>query len=108
MAEKFKVTYATLSADNPQMHADYEDGIGVARKWLGREYPFYVGGEARTGDGVEEERSPIDNDILIGRFAVASEGDVDDAVAAARAAFPKWSGLDWTERVAIMSRAAEL
>jgi 1-pyrroline-5-carboxylate dehydrogenase len=108
MTEKFKVTYATLSADNPAMHEGYEEGIKVARGWLGDDYPFYVNGQARTGDGVDEERSPIDNDILIGRFATATESDVDDAVRAARDAFPKWSGLDWKERVGIMDRAADL
>jgi 1-pyrroline-5-carboxylate dehydrogenase len=108
MAEKFKVTYATLSADNPQMHEGYEEGVEQARGWLGKDYPFYVNGEARTGESVEEERSPIDNDILIGRFATATEADVDDAVKAAHAAFPQWSGLDWRERVKIMDRAADL
>jgi 1-pyrroline-5-carboxylate dehydrogenase len=108
MAEKFKITYATLSADNPQMHEDYEHGIEVARDWLGKDYRFYVNGEARSGDHVEEERSPIDNDILIGRFAVATEKDVDDAVKAAREAYPQWSGLEWKERVKIMNRAADL
>jgi 1-pyrroline-5-carboxylate dehydrogenase len=108
MVEKFKVTYSTLSADNPQMHQNYEEGIGVAKSWMGKDYPFYVNGEARSGEGSEEERSPIDNDILIGRFATATEKDVDDAVSAARAAFQRWSATPWQERVKIMQRAADL
>ena len=107
MAEKFKITYATLAADNPQMHADFEDGISVAKSWLGADFPFYVNGEARTGDGVEEERSPNDHEILIGRFARATEKDVDDAVQAAKAAAPAWASTPWRERVAIMRRSAE-
>jgi 1-pyrroline-5-carboxylate dehydrogenase len=108
MAEKFKITYSTLSADNPQMHKDYEEGIETAKSWFGKDHPFYVDGEARTSDRIEEERSPIDNDILIGRFSTASEADVDDAVRAARKTFEEWSALPWQERVEIMSRAAEL
>jgi 1-pyrroline-5-carboxylate dehydrogenase len=108
MAEKFKITYSTLSADNPQMHKDYEDGIETAKTWFEKDYPFYVDGEARTSDRIEEERSPIDNDILIGRFSTATESDVDDAVESARAAFGDWSARPWEERVDIMSRAAEL
>src|SRR5919106_3535787 len=107
MAEKFKITYSTLSADNPQMHQNYEEGIELARSWMKSDYPFYVDGEARSGDEYEEERSPIDNDILIGRFARASEKDVDDAVAAAKRAFPEWSRMPWKERVDILNRAAE-
>jgi 1-pyrroline-5-carboxylate dehydrogenase len=108
MAEKFKITYSTLSADNPQMHKNYEEGIEAARAWLGSDYPYYVDGEARTSDRVEEERSPIDNDILIGRFSTATDTDVEDAVKAAHAAFEDWSATPWQERVEIMSRAAEL
>jgi 1-pyrroline-5-carboxylate dehydrogenase len=107
MAEKFKITYATLSADNPQMHKNYAEGIEHAKSWMGKDYPFYVGGEARIGDEFEEERSPIDHDILIGRFARATEKDVDDAVRAARGAFGEWSGTPWKERVDILNRAAE-
>src|SRR5918992_6311353 len=107
MAEKFKITYSTLSADNPQMHKNYEEGIEHARSWMESDYPFYVDGEARSGDEYEEERSPIDNDILIGRFARASEKDVDDAVAAAKRAYPEWSRRPWKERVDILNRAAE-
>jgi 1-pyrroline-5-carboxylate dehydrogenase len=108
MAEKFKVTYATLSADNPQMHADYEEGVRVARGWLGQDHPFYVNGEARMSDRLDEERSPNDNDILIGRFAIATEADVEDAIKAAHAGFEEWSTTPWRERVTIMDRAADL
>jgi 1-pyrroline-5-carboxylate dehydrogenase len=108
MAEKFKVTYSTLSADNPQMHEDYEAGVEVAKNWFEKEYPFYVNGEARTSARIEEERSPIDNDILIGRFHTATEGDVEDAVKAAQAGFDEWSQRPWQERVEILSRAADL
>ncbi|MGH2786683.1 MAG: aldehyde dehydrogenase family protein [Actinomycetota bacterium] len=108
MAEKFKITYSTLSADNPQMHKNYEEGIETARSWFGRDYPFYVNGDARTSDRTEEERSPIDNDILIGRFSTATDADVEDAVKAAQASYEEWSTTPWRERVEIMGRAAEL
>jgi 1-pyrroline-5-carboxylate dehydrogenase len=107
MAEKFKITYATLSADNPQMHRNYEEGIEHVRSWMGTDYPFYVNGEARRGDEYEEERSPIDHDVLIGRFGRATEKDVDDAVTAAGAGFNEWSSKPWEERVAILERAAD-
>ena len=46
--------------------------------------------------------------MLIGQFQSGAEQDVNDAVAAAKAAYPAWSARPWTERVAIMRRAAEL
>jgi 1-pyrroline-5-carboxylate dehydrogenase len=104
----FRVTYATLSADNDELHAGYDRGIEVARTWLGEEHRFTVNGERRIGDGTFfEERSPADRDIVIGRFGNASETDVHDAVAAARAGAPAWAATPWSERVAILERAAD-
>lgn len=107
MTERFRITYATMSADNQELHAAYEKGVEAARAQLGQTHAFYVNGEAREGDGYDEERSPIDRDIVVGRFARATEQDARDAVAAARAFAPQWSGLPWQERVKIMRRAAD-
>src|ERR671937_3180845 len=107
MAQRVRITYATMSADNEQLHADYERGLETAKSWLGQKHPFYVNGEPREGEGYDEERSPIDRDILIGYFARASRQDAKDAIAAARAFFPQWSGTPWQERVGILRRAAE-
>ena len=104
----FRVTYATMTADNEEMHKAYEQGIETARSWLGNKHPFYVNGEARQGEGVDEERSPIDRDVVIGTFARATRRDAQDAIAAARGALPGWSLMPWQERNTIMSRAADL
>jgi 1-pyrroline-5-carboxylate dehydrogenase len=103
----FRITYATMSADNEELHAAYERGLETARSWLGQKHPFYVNGEAREGETYDEERSPIDKDIVVGYFARATERDVDDAVAAAKAFAPEWAGTPWHQRVEIMRRAAE-
>src|SRR2546429_3081339 len=109
MAEQgFRVTYATMSADNEELHKGYDEGIEKARKWLGQKHPFYVNGEAREGEGWFEERSPIDRDIVIGQFAQASRQDVKDAIEAAKTAFPEWSGMPWRDRLALLRRAADI
>jgi 1-pyrroline-5-carboxylate dehydrogenase len=106
----FRVTYATLSADNEELHAAYDRGIAAARAGLGAHHPFVVDGEARPGDPALalEERSPADRDLLIGTFATASADDVHDAVVAARRGAGAWAARPWTERVAILERAADL
>src|SRR5207247_10660806 len=78
----------------------------TARSWLGQKHPFFVNGEARDGEGYVEERSPIDRDVLIGYFAKATQQDAKDAIAAAKAFLPDWSGLGWKERGRIMRHAA--
>jgi 1-pyrroline-5-carboxylate dehydrogenase len=108
MAEQgFRVTYATMAADNEELHKDYDKGIEKAKGWLGQKHPFHVNGEAREGESWFEERSPVDHDLVIGTFAQAGRQDVRDAIAAARAAFPEWAS-DWRRRVELLRKAADL
>jgi 1-pyrroline-5-carboxylate dehydrogenase len=58
MAPRFRVTYATLSADNDDLHTAYEQGLQTARSWFGRTLPVYVDGESRTSGETFEVRSP--------------------------------------------------
>src|SRR5919109_3797702 len=38
--EKFRVTYATMKADNEELQSAYDRGIDVAKSWLGKRHPF--------------------------------------------------------------------
>ena len=105
--EGFRITYATMSADNDELHEAYDKGIEVARSWLGQKHPLYVNGEAREGSGSREARSPIDGTV-IGSFAEGTREDVRDAVAAAKEAFPAWANRPWQERVEIIRKAADI
>jgi 1-pyrroline-5-carboxylate dehydrogenase len=108
MAEGFRVTYATMSADNEEMHAAYDEGIGQAKAELGQKHPFYVNGEERWGEGTHEEHSPIDSELVIGTFAQGTRQDVKDAIRIAKDFFLTWANTPWQERVKIMSKAADL
>ncbi len=108
MAERIKITYATLRTDNEELHAQYEAGIARARERLGAYHQNLVNGVGRDGAGVFELRSPIDERVLVGTFARGTADDVRDAIAAARAAQPAWRAMPWRERLAILRRAAEL
>jgi 1-pyrroline-5-carboxylate dehydrogenase len=103
-----KITYATLRTDNEALHADFEAGIEQARTRLGRSHPNVIGGQPRPGQGESELRSPIDQDVVVGRFARGTREDVRDAIAAARATQPAWRALGWERRIAILRRAADL
>jgi 1-pyrroline-5-carboxylate dehydrogenase len=107
-APRFKITYATLSADNEDLHAQFEAGLAATRANLGGYHRNYVGGAWRDGDGRFEVHSPIDRGIVLGTFARGTPADVDDAVAAARAAQPGWAAVPWRERVAIITRVGDL
>jgi 1-pyrroline-5-carboxylate dehydrogenase len=105
---KFRVTYATLSADNEELHAAYEEGVRTARSWVGQTIPTVVNGEPRTDGEPFTLGSPNDDKLELATVHPATERDVDDAVTAAQAAFPAWADAPWAERVALLRRAADL
>jgi 1-pyrroline-5-carboxylate dehydrogenase len=105
---RIKITYATLRADNEDLHAGFEEAVARVRAGLGGHHRNYVDGAWRDGAGAFEVRTPIDRDIVLGTFATGTAADIDDAVAAARAAQPAWAATPWRERLTILRRAAEL
>jgi 1-pyrroline-5-carboxylate dehydrogenase len=107
-APRIKITYATLRADNEELHAQYEAGLEQAKARSGAYHRNFVGGSERDGAGTFELRSPIDRDILVGTYASGSRQDVRDAVGAARVAQPEWAALGWERRLELLRRAAEI
>ena len=108
MAEGFRVTYATMSADNEDLHKGYDEGIEEAKAELGRFHPAIVNGEERKGEGSYQLHSPIDSNIILGSFAQASVDDVNDAIEAARAFSLEWDRMGWKTHVELIRRAADL
>src|SRR5258705_7710717 len=104
---RLKITYATLRADNEQLHREYEAGLAEAKTQLDGHHPNVIDGKERGGDGESTVRSPIDREIVLGHFATGTREDVKDAVAAARRAQPAWFALGWEKRLEILKRAAE-
>jgi 1-pyrroline-5-carboxylate dehydrogenase len=105
---RIKVTYATLRADNEDLHTQFEIGLTSAKALLGGYHRNFIAGAWRDGAGTFEVRSPIDSNLVLGTFATGTAADVDDAVRAARAAQPAWAAVPWPERVAIIKRAGDL
>jgi 1-pyrroline-5-carboxylate dehydrogenase len=103
-----RITYATMSADNEELNSGYEKAIAEAQSRLGQTHGVIVGGEERTDREMYEELSPIDSDIVVGRYAQATDQDVDDAVAAAEAFQPEWEAEGWEARRDLMLRAADV
>ncbi|MBS1253683.1 MAG: 1-pyrroline-5-carboxylate dehydrogenase 1 [Anaerolineales bacterium] len=106
--EGFKVTYATMSADNEQLHAAFDEAIEQVEEQFGQTWPIYIGGEARESAETFADVSPINTDVVLGHFQKGSRQDTADAIAAARAAREEWRNTPWQERCEILDRAADL
>lgn len=103
-----RITYATMSADNEELNTAYEKAVADVESKLGQTHGVVVNGEKRTDRDLYEEHSPIDNDIVVGRYAQATNQDIDDAVAAAEAFQPEWEAKGWEERRDLMMHAADV
>ncbi len=66
-----------------------------------------IDGEWVTADSVLININPSDTNDIIGEFAVASPAQVQQAAAAARAAFPAWSRTTAQQRGDILTKAAD-
>lgn len=67
----------------------------------------FIGGQRIASDGTFPDHSPIDGSLL-GEIARGGKAEVDQAVAAAREAFPGWAALGPAGRGAILHRVADL
>jgi alpha-ketoglutaric semialdehyde dehydrogenase len=73
-------------------------------------YKNFIGGEwveSRTGRTFENQ-NPADTRDVVGIFQASDKTDVDDAVAAAKAAFEKWRLMPAPRRGEIIFRASEI
>ena len=84
MSTHFRVTYATLSADNEELHAAYEAGLRLACQLARRGHPWVRERRAaRPAGELFTVTSPGDLSLTLCRVHSATAGDVEDAVRAA-------------------------
>jgi 1-pyrroline-5-carboxylate dehydrogenase len=103
-----KITYATMSGDQLEtLHAALDKAIASADGELGRTYPLYIDGKPVETGKTFDDTSPIDTRWIVGRFQSGGREHVRDAIAAARKAYPSWSGMSWQDRVASVRRIAD-
>lgn len=103
-----KVTYSSLSSPDPLLHEYYDEDVASAKENLGKTYPLYINGEWRETGKTFEKRSPVDTNLVMGHFQVSDKSHVNEAVAAAKAAYKGWRDTPWQERVALLNKVADL
>jgi len=104
----FKLTYATMFDPPEELHRRFDAALARIKSGMGKEHGMLIGGqEVHAGESFDD-RSPINQDWLLGRFPKGTAEHARQALAAARKAFPRWAGLGWKERVRLMRKAADL
>ncbi|HLE48295.1 MAG TPA: aldehyde dehydrogenase family protein, partial [Candidatus Thermoplasmatota archaeon] len=91
-----------------EFHKRYDDALAKCRRELGKAYTLIIAGERVNTKNSFDDTNPSNTKEVIGRFASATPEDTQKGIKAAAAAFPKWSSLDYKERIKILRKAAEL
>jgi len=104
----FKLTYATMFNPPEELHDRFSEAMADLKENLGQEYPMFIGGVERVVKDKFKETSPINTDLHLATFQKGTAKDAEDAITAARAAFPQWSRMNWDERVYLLRKAAAL
>ncbi|HVL48992.1 MAG TPA: aldehyde dehydrogenase family protein [Candidatus Thermoplasmatota archaeon] len=89
-------------------HHAYEASLKKVRGTLGRTYPMLIGGREVTAAKTFDDTNPANRDEVVARFQKGGPENVDQAVAAARAAQPAWEALGWEKRAALFAKAGDL
>jgi 1-pyrroline-5-carboxylate dehydrogenase len=104
----FTLTYSTMFDPPPEMHERFEAALAAVGSRLGASHALHIDGRDPAASRTYEKRSPIDDEWLLGRFALGDADDVDRAMAAAKRAFDSWRTTPMADRLALVRRAATL
>ncbi|KUG29628.1 proline dehydrogenase (proline oxidase) / delta-1-pyrroline-5-carboxylate dehydrogenase [hydrocarbon metagenome] len=90
----------------PELRAAFPKALAEARADFGRTIPLVIGGrEITTGDRLASV-NPADPDEVVAVVCQAGVAETDQAVAAAKAAFPGWRDTAPQDRAAVLRKAA--
>ncbi len=103
---KFRLTYATMFNPPEKMHTDFDKAVAKFHAEMGQDMPLLINGEDRFVEAKFDDRSPINTEWLLGTFQKGGVAEGQEALAAAKAAAPKWMAMKWQDRVRILRRSA--
>jgi 1-pyrroline-5-carboxylate dehydrogenase len=104
-----KITYATLGSLGDDFHQSFDQAAAQIKSRFGQNHPMFIDGKPKKARaGVFIDLSPSDLRIDLGHFQKGSRTDAQQAVLAARSAYPKWKSTSWQERIALLRKAADV
>jgi 1-pyrroline-5-carboxylate dehydrogenase len=91
-----------------ELHTRFDETLKSMRAHLGEEHSMFIDGKEVKVAEKFEDRSPIDNTLVLGVFQKGGAEVADQAIKAAIKAFPAWSHTPWEKRVELLRKAADL
>jgi 1-pyrroline-5-carboxylate dehydrogenase len=106
--KKFKLTYSTMFNPPEELHIGFDKAVEEQKQNMGKEYGMFINGKEVFADEKFESRSPINTDWVLANMQKGNASHAQQALAAARKAFPLWSRTPWQKRVEFLRKAAAL
>jgi 1-pyrroline-5-carboxylate dehydrogenase len=104
----FKLTYATMFNPPDELHSGFDKAVEALKQNMGKEYGMYIDGKEVFADEKLEDRSPVNTDWVLAKMQKGNASHAEQAMTAARKAFPMWSHTPWQKRVELLRKAASL
>ncbi len=89
-------------------HQAYEAAVVEVQKDFGRKHPVFINGKEVWTRETFTDTSPANRKVILGTFSKGGKAQAQQAIAAAKKAFPAWAATPWEERVRIFRKAADL
>jgi 1-pyrroline-5-carboxylate dehydrogenase len=105
---EFKLTYATMFDPPEELHTRFDAALAKVRAGLGKEYAMIINNKDAFANEKFADLSPVNMDWTLALMQKGNEKHAQQALEAARKAFPGWSHTPWQERVRLLRKAAAL
>jgi 1-pyrroline-5-carboxylate dehydrogenase len=103
---EFKLTYATMFNPPEELHSQFDTALAKVRASLGKEYAMIINNKDVFADEKLADLSPANTDWTLAMMQKGNEKHAQQALEAARKAFPGWSHTPWQERVGLLRKTA--
>ncbi len=104
----FKLTYATMFNPPEELHLGFDKAVERLKANLGKEYGMIINNKDVFADEKFDDHSPVNTDWVLAKMQKGNAQHANEAMSAARRAFPMWSHTSWQERVKLLRKAASL
>ena len=104
----FRLTYATMFNPPESMHSAFDIALSEIQSQLGMRHGFHINGVDTHSHEYQILHSPIDQELVLGEFAIANRKDVEQAFQSAQSANPKWRALSTTARAQYLRKVADI
>jgi acyl-CoA reductase-like NAD-dependent aldehyde dehydrogenase len=104
----FRLTYATMFDPPDELHERFDTALARVRGTLGRRHHLFLDGADVAAGAYDRRVSPIDQELVLGEFALASPAHVALALDAAQRAFPAWRARPVSARAGLLRKVADI